>query len=102
MYQLATSQDNLDFLINEFSNHGLHQIMNMDNGLQLDCDLTKVSLDLYKLYIHFVVRYHPSSNGLVENRNREIDKQLRSFTGKNDVWDTLLPLALWANRMSKP
>ena len=73
----------------------------MDNGPQLNSDYTKIFLDLYGVYIHFVANYHPPSNGLVENRNREIGKQLRNFAGKNDEWDTLLPLALWAIRTAK-
>jgi len=73
----------------------------MDNGPQLDSDFTKIFLDLYGVYIHFVSKYHPPSNGLVENRNREIGKQLRNFAGKNDEWDILLPLALWAIRTAK-
>jgi len=99
--QTITSQDVITFLINVFSRHGLPQIINMDNGTQLNSDFTKIFLDLYGVYIHFVVRYHPASNGLVENRNREIGKQLRNFAGKNNDWDTLLPLALWAIRTSK-
>ena len=100
-YPSATSQDVINFLINVFSRHGLPQIINTDNGPQLDCDFTKIFLDLYGTYIHFVVRYHPPSNGLVENRNREIGKQLRNFAGDNDDWDQLLPLALWAIRSAK-
>jgi len=100
-YSTITSQDVIDFLVNVFSRHGLPQIINMDNGPQLDSDFTKIFLDLYGVYIHFVVRYHPSSNGLVENRNREIGKQLRNFADKNSEWDTLLPLALWAIRTAK-
>lgn len=30
-------------------------------------------LDLYDVCIKFVITYHPESNGLVENRNKEID-----------------------------
>jgi len=100
-YPSATSQDVINFLVNVFSRHGLPQIINTDNGPQLDCDFTKIFLDLYGTYIHFVVRYHPPSNGLVENRNREIGKQLRNFAGDNDDWDQLLPLALWAIRSAK-
>ena len=56
----------------------------MNNRPQLDCDLIKIFQDLYGLYIHFVSRYHPPSNRLVKNRNREIGKQLRNFAGQND------------------
>ena len=100
-YPSVTSQDVVDFLVNVFSRDRLPQIINMDNGPQLNSDYTKIFLDLYGVYIHFVASYHPPSNGLVENRNREIGKQLRNFAGKNDEWDTLLPLALWAIRTAK-
>jgi len=66
----------------------------MNNGPQLNSDYTKIFLDLYGVYIHFVASYLPPPNGLVENRNREIGKQLRNFAGKNDELDTLLPLTL--------
>jgi len=39
-----------------------------------------------------VVLYHPSFNDLVQNRNREIGKQMQNFAGKNDEWDTLFLL----------
>ena len=100
-YPSVTSQDVVDFLVNVFSRHGLPQIINMDNGQQLNSDYSKIFFDLYRVYIHFVASYHPPSNGLVENRNREIGKQLRNFAGKNDEWDTLLPLSLWAIRTAK-
>jgi len=73
----------------------------MDNGTQLASNFTKIFLDLYGVYIHFVAPYHPPSNGLVENRNREIGKQLRNFANDNNEWDALLPLALWAIRTAK-
>jgi len=88
-YPSVTSQDVVDFLVNVFSRDRLPQIINMDNGPQLNSDYIKIFLDLYGVYIHFVASYHPPSNGLVENRNREIGKQLRNFAGKNDEWDTL-------------
>ena len=97
----VTSQEVTNFLVNVFSRHGIPQIINMDNGPQLDCDYTKIFLDLYGVYIHFVGIYHPPSNGLVENRNREIERKLRNFTNDNTNWDLLLPLALWALRTAK-
>ena len=72
-----------------------------DNGVQFTADYTKIFLDLYDVYVHFVSTYHPESNGLVENRNREIGKQLRNFSNDNKHWDILLPLALWAQRTGK-
>jgi len=100
-FATVTSKDIIFFLVNVFSRLGLSQIINMDdNGPQLECDYTKIFLDLYDVYIHFGV-YHPPSNGLVENRNREIEKKLRNFLEDNENWDLLLPLILWALRTSK-
>ena len=67
----------------------------------MDSNFTKIFLDLYGVYIHYVVWYYSPSNGLVENRNSKTGKQLRNFGGKNDYWDTLLTLALWAIRTSE-
>ena len=97
----VTSQDVTNFLIEVFSRHGLPQVINMDNGAQLNSDYTKIFLDLYGIYIYFVSVYNPASNGLVENRNREIEKKLRNFVEDNENWDLLLPLVLWALRTSK-
>jgi len=97
----VTSQDVTNFLIEVFSRHGLPQVINMDNGPQLNSDYTKIFLDLYGIYTHFISVYHPASNGLVENRNREIEKKLRNFVEDNENWDLLLPLVLWALRTSR-
>ncbi|OUM69756.1 hypothetical protein PIROE2DRAFT_2175, partial [Piromyces sp. E2] len=55
----------------------------------------------YDVYIRFITTYHPESNGLIENRNREIRKLLRLLGSKKDDWDLVLPLVLWALRTSK-
>jgi len=96
----TTSEDVMEFLIEVFSRHGLPQLVFMDNGVQFTSDYTKISLDLYDTYVHFVSIYHPESNGLVENKNREIGKQLRFLVEENQDWDKYLPLALWALRTS--
>jgi len=36
--------------------------------------MTKVFLNLYDIYVKFVIIYHPESNGLSENRNKKIGK----------------------------
>jgi len=40
-FSSVTSQDVVDFLANIFSRHGLPQIINMDNGPQLNSDYSK-------------------------------------------------------------
>ncbi len=63
--------------------------------------MTKIFLDLYDVYIKFTATYHPESNGLVENRNKEIGKLLRMLGEKYKEWDEVLPSALWALRTTK-
>ncbi len=72
-----TSQDVTEFLMEVFSRQGIPQLVLFDNGVQFTSDYTKIFLDLYDTYIPFVSTYHPESNGSVENKNREIGKQLR-------------------------
>ena len=99
--ETITSQDVIKFLINVFARHGVPQIITTDNGVQFTSDMTKVFLDLYDVYIKFVSTYHPESNGLTENRNKEIGKLLRLLGEKNKDWDEILPSALWALRTTK-
>ena len=95
-----TSQDVTEFLTDVFSRQGIPQLVLFDNGVQFTSDYTKIFLDLYDTYIHFVSTYHPESNGLVENKNREIGKQLRFLVEQNEDWDKYLQIALWALRTS--
>jgi len=99
--QDITSQDVIRFLINVFSRHGVPQVITADNGVQFTSDMTKIFLDLYDVYIKFTSTYHPESNGMVENRNKEIVKLLRLLGNKNQEWDEVLPSALWALRTTK-
>jgi len=57
-------------------------------------DMTKVFLDLYEIYVKFTFIYHPKSNRLRENRNKEISKLLRLLDSKNKNWDEVLTSAL--------
>jgi len=93
-----TSQDVVKFLIDVFSRHGAPEVITSDNGVQFTSDFTKIILDLYDVYIRFTTTYHPESNGLTENRNREIGKYLRLLGNNHQDWDEVLPLALWVLR----
>jgi len=96
------SDDIIGFLTRVFSRHGVPEILITDNGPQFKSDKTKAFLDLYGIYVHFVSVYHPESNGMVENRNKEIGKYLRILCNKNiENWDLILPSALWALRTCK-
>jgi len=96
-----TSRDVVNFLSQIFARFGTPNTITTDNGVQFNSDFTKIFLDLYDVYIKFTVTYHPESNGLTENRNREIGKLLRLLANKEKEWDLVLPFALWALRTSK-
>jgi thiamine phosphate synthase YjbQ (UPF0047 family) len=74
--ETVTSKDVINFLIKVFARHGSPQVITTDNGPQFSSDMTKIFLDLYDVYVKFVTTYHPESNGLTENRNKEIGKLL--------------------------
>ncbi len=99
--ETVTSKDVINFLIKVFARHGSPQVITTDNGPQFSSDMTKIFLDLYDVYVKFVTTYHPESNGLTENRNKEIGKLLRLLGKKNKDWDEILPSALWALRTAK-
>jgi len=73
----VTSNDVIKFLIHVFSRHGVPQTITTDNGVQFNSDMIKMILDLYDVYVRFSTTYHPETNGLTENRNKEIGKLLR-------------------------
>ena len=96
------SDDVINFLMKVFSRHGIPEVIVTDNGPQFRSDKTKAFLDLYGVIVQFVTVYHPESNGMVENRNKEIGKYLRLLCKKDtQTWDEVLPSALWALRTCK-
>jgi len=100
--QSIESNDVIYFLSKVFSRHGTPEILVTDNGPQFRSEKTKAFLDLYGVYVHYTTVYHPESNGMVENRNKEIGKYLRILCNKNTQnWDEVLPSALWALRTCK-
>jgi len=99
--QNVTSKDIIKFLINVFARHGVPQVITTDNGIQFTSDMTKIFLDLYDVYVKFTTTYHPESNGLVENRNKEIGKLLRLLGEENKDWDEVLPSTLLALRTTE-
>ena len=96
-----TSVDVTNFLSNVFARHGAPEVITTDNGVQFSSDYTKLFLDLYDVYVRFTSTYHPESNGLTENRNKEIGKYLRLLGKSYQEWDEVLPAALWALRTVK-
>ena len=95
------SEEVIKFLNEIFSRHGPPEIIVTDNGSSFISDITKMMVDLYGSWIHFVTPHHPQSNGMIENRNREIGKILRLLLENEQEWDECLPSVLWALRTTK-
>jgi len=96
------SDNVINFLSRVFARHGIPEVLITDNGPQFRSDKTKAFLDLYGVYVHFTTTYHPESNGMVENHNKEIGKYLRILCNNNtNNWDIILPSALWTLRTCK-
>ena len=95
------SDEVVKFLKKVFARHGTPEILVTDNGPQFYSDKTKAFLDLHDVYVSYATTYHPSTNGEVENRNKEIVKYLKLLASQEEEWDELLPSALWALRTCK-
>jgi len=54
-------------------------------------DKTKAFLDPYDVYVNYATTFHPSINGEVENRNKEVIRYLKLLTNEEDDWDKILP-----------
>ena len=91
----------IKFLIEVITRHGPPEIIVTDNGSSFIADVTKMMIDLYGSWVHFVTPHHPQSNGMIENRNKEIGKILRLLVENESEWDEYLPSALWALRTTK-
>jgi len=52
------------------------------------------------MYI-FTTTYHHESNGLTENRNKEISKDFRLLGETKQDWALILPSTLWAIRTAR-
>ena len=95
------SEEVIKFLVEIFTRHGPPEIIITDNGSSFISEVTKMMIDLYGSWVHYVSPYHPESNGMIENRNREIGKLLRLLVENESEWDEYLPSALWALRTTK-
>jgi len=95
------SEQVIKFLTEIIARHGPPELIITDNGCSFISDVTKMMIDLYGTWVHFVAPHHPPSNGMIENRNKEIGKLLRLLAENEQEWDECLPSALWALRTTK-
>jgi len=95
------SEEVIKFLIEIITRHGPPEIIVTDNGSSFISDITKMMIDLYGSWVHFISPNHPPSNGMIENRNKEVEKILRLLIETESEWDEYLPSALWALRTTK-
>jgi hypothetical protein len=82
-------------LINHIGIFGFIKFLRTDGGSQFTADVCQ-ELSSYLKFSHLIVLpYHHSGNGLVERRNREINKHLRAMVLSDRIsseWSTYLPL----------
>ena len=71
------SEEVIKLLIDVFARQRTPEIIITDNGSSFISEVTKIMIDLYGSWIHYVSPHHPESNGMIENRNREVGKLLR-------------------------
>jgi len=95
------SEEVIKFLPEVISGHGPPEIIINNNGSSFTSDVTKMMIDLYGSWVHYVSSHHPESNGMIENRNKEIGKLLKLLIQNEQEWDECLPSVLWALRTTK-
>ena len=79
-------------LRNTISHYGSPETILSDNAAEFRSDTVQKFCRFYNIQKVFVTPFHPSSQGLVERANREINKLLRIYghTLAVDDWDELL------------
>jgi len=90
-FQVQRTEKVIKFLTEVILGHGPPEVIVTDNGSSFATDITKMMIDLYGSWVHFVSPHHPESNGMIENRNREVEKILRLLIDNENKWDEYLP-----------
>lgn len=73
--------------------YGLPKIMQSDNGAEFVNQVLEAMTELFGIEKRLITAYNPRANGLVERRNREVEKLLKKFVmGSYGGWDDYLPL----------
>lgn len=97
-------KDNKSFRFCEFimedilSRYGCVGQFTSDNG-EMNAAIVREMLNRYRIQIVFTTAYHPEGNALVERGHSQLVKALaRACNNDPDLWPSMLPLALWADR----
>ena len=84
----------INVLRNVIANFGSSTNLITDNALELKSEKLKNFLQFFNTKKIEIAPYHPSSQGLAERINREINKMLRIYCNEMSIvnWDELLPV----------
>ena len=75
------------------SEFGNPRVIQSDNGLEFVNSLIKSLTTMYGIDHRLTTAYHPSANGLVERKNKEVSRALKKYTdGTYAAWNEWLPL----------
>ncbi|RWS23369.1 pol polyprotein-like protein [Leptotrombidium deliense] len=98
----VTAYDVANFLLHKiiFSFSAFEELVS-DNGVQFRSDVIRELNLLMKSTHRFSTPYSPTTSGLVERSNREINKVIRSYVEKDVTqWDEVLPYITFLHNTS--
>ncbi len=76
-----------------FCDFGTPRILQSDNGSEFVNNVVRTLTVIYGIDHRLSAAYHPSTNGLVERRNKDIGQVLKKFVeGTYAAWDEWLPM----------
>ena len=78
-----------------FCEYGTPRILQSDNGTEFVNQVIRTLTVLHGIDHRLSSAYHPSTNGLVERRNKEVSRALKKFSeGTYALWSEWLSLVL--------
>ena len=87
-------------LLTVFSSYGIPQQLVHDNGGNFTAKFTELVMKALGISQIRTAPYHPEANGLIERLNGTIKKALKKAGAEGKKWDKLLPLILYAIRIT--
>ena len=88
-------------LLNVFATYGVPQLLVHDNGGNFTANFTSLVMKAMGIHQIKTAPYHPEANGLIERLNGTIKKALKKAGAENTSWDKLIPLVLYAIRITQ-